>query len=90
MTYIVTRLAQEGHLYSYLNNRREPNLSEDEARHIFAQLVRGVSEMHLNGIVHRDLKHTNIFISGSTAKPTVQIGDFDLACKLSPSENYQI
>ena len=71
MTYIVTRLAQGGDLVNYLNNRTEPNLSEDEARNIFAQLVRSVSEMHLNGIVHRDLKQPNIFISGPSAKPVV-------------------
>ena len=71
MTYIVTRLAHGGDLVNYLNNRREPNLSEDEARHMFAQLVQGVSEMHLNGIVHRDLKQLNIFISGLADRPKV-------------------
>ena len=90
MTYIVTKLAQGGDLLDYLHNRSEPSLSEDEARHMFLQLVHGVGEMHLRGIVHRDLKHGNIFIYGDTAKPKVQIGDFGLACKLSPSENYQI
>ena len=90
LTYIVTKLARNGDLLNHLGNRNDPCLSEDEARRMFVQLVRGVRDMHENGIVHRDLKHLNIFISGTTAKPKVRIGDFGLSVKLSPKENYYI
>ena len=82
MTYIVTELSKGGDLLSYLRKRREPTLSEDEARHIFVQLVSSVRKMHKQGIVHRDFKKTNIFVSGPESKPKVKIGDFGLACEL--------
>ena len=90
LTYIVTKLMRGGDLLKHLSRRKDPCLSEDEARRIFVQLVRGVRDMHENGIVHRDLKHLNIFISGTTEKPKVRIGDFGLSVKLSPKENYYI
>ena len=90
LTYIVTKLARGGDLLSHLSRRDEPCLTEDEARRMFLQLVRGVRDMHDYGIVHRDLKHLNIFISGTMTKPKVRIGDFGLSCKLSPKENYYI
>ena len=89
-TYIVTKLARGGDLLTHLYKRSDPCLSEIEARRVFVQLVRGVRGMHEKGIVHRDLKHLNIFVSGSTANPKIRIGDFGLACKLSPKENYSI
>ena len=42
--------------------------------------------MHDNGIVHRDLKHLNIFLSDEGDAPKVKIGDFGLACKLGEDE----
>ena len=42
--------------------------------------------IHGAGIVHRDLKHLNIFLSDTSESPKVRIGDFGFACKLSPDE----
>ena len=49
-------------------------------------MVDGLAEVHNNGIVHRDLKHLNIFMSDLSDKPTVKIGDFGLSCHLEADE----
>ena len=84
--YIITKLARGGDLLNYLNNRKEETLPEKRARSIFSQIVDGLAEAHKNGIVHRDLKHLNIFMSDLTDKPTVKIGDFGLSCHLEDDE----
>ena len=88
LTYIVTKFARGGDLLNHLSRRDDPCLSEDEARRMFVQIVRGVRDMHDNGFVHRDLKHLNIFVSGNTANSKVRIGDFGLTVKLTSEENY--
>ncbi|RUS73257.1 hypothetical protein EGW08_018976, partial [Elysia chlorotica] len=48
-----------------------------ENMHIFHQLLQGVQFIHTSGVIHRDLKPRNIFLSTSDLQ--VKIGDFGLA-----------
>lgn len=65
--------------------QRRGKLSEEESRHVFLQLLDGLSYMHSKGILHRDLKLDNIFIDAESeerdASPfiSIKIGDFGLA-----------
>ena len=85
-TYIVTKLARGGDLLGYLGALGVDKLSEEHARVIVAQIAHGLKEIHANGIVHRDLKHLNIFISDQSETPKIKIGDFGLACQLGEDE----
>ncbi|KAI4498947.1 hypothetical protein M0802_006122 [Mischocyttarus mexicanus] len=46
---------------------------------IFTQILQGVDHIHSIGMVHHDIKSTNIFI---TANFQIQLGDFGLTCPL--------
>ena len=46
--------------------------------------------MHSKEIVHRDLKHLNVFLSSSGSSPRIKIGDLDLACRLPYGKNSSI
>lgn len=88
-TYIVTKYARGGDLLGYLSALGVDRLPEANARQIVHQISQGLGEIHANGIVHRDLKHLNIFLSNDASsgeQPKVKIGDFGLACKLGEDE----
>lgn len=59
-----------------LKERIEDGISEDEAWRLFHQIVDALSHMSNLGILHRDIKLTNIFID---AKGDCKVGDLGLA-----------
>ena len=85
-TYIVTAFAEGGDLLNYLRALDVFRLSEVRAKAIVFQIAHGLKEMRACGIVHRDIKHENIFLSDLSDEPTVKIGDFGMACKLDEDE----
>ena len=60
--------------------------SEEHALLIFTQIAIGLSDIHKQSIVHRDIKHKNILLSDRTKTPKVKIADFGLACYLDNEE----
>jgi len=52
-------------------------LSEDDARHYFQQIICAVEYCHRHKIVHRDLKPENLLLDVS--KKNVKIADFGLS-----------
>ena len=65
-----------------MNACGKTHLSEELALQIFAQVVIGLKDIHINQIVHYDIKHKNIFLSNTSENPKVKIADFGLACFL--------
>lgn len=59
-----------------LKEQVNEGLSEDEAWRLFKQILEALVHMASLGILHRDIKLTNIFID---AKGDVKVGDFGLA-----------
>ena len=66
-------LAERGELLDYIQNNE---ISEDEAKFIFKQLIGGLAYAHANLIAHRDLKPENILID---ANRVLKIADFGLS-----------
>lgn len=58
---------------------------------IFTQVLSGLSYIHLQNIVHHDIKPSNIFIGcEKDGKLYVQLGDFGLACPLQAKHSSMI
>lgn len=71
--YIVMEYMESGELYYYI--KKHFRLHEDEARHLFQQIISGVQYCHHHMIVHRDLKLENLILD---SKHNVKIVDFGL------------
>ena len=98
--YLVMELCAHGEIYSLLKRRRESGnvvsigtsgsespsaaLSENEARIILRDVVAGLKFLHSHGIIHRDLKLSNILLSESGQ---AKIADFGLAVRTEPASS---
>lgn len=81
--YIVMEFVGGGDLSEYLKNKKF--MSEDKAKEVSRQVLRGIEYVHGMGISHRDLKPDNILMV--TEEPlVVKISDFGLA-KMVQSED---
>eukprot|EP00929_Paragymnodinium_shiwhaense_P120499 TRINITY_DN92461_c0_g1_i1.p1 TRINITY_DN92461_c0_g1~~TRINITY_DN92461_c0_g1_i1.p1 ORF type:complete len:1191 (+),score=230.61 TRINITY_DN92461_c0_g1_i1:59-3574(+) len=65
--FLVMERVHGGELFSRIVN--QGCLPEPEARHIFRQILEGVSYMHSRKVIHRDLKPENILIVESRSAP---------------------
>jgi serine/threonine-protein kinase len=64
--------------------QRTPRLPPLEATDIARQILRGLEEAHASGVVHRDLKPDNIFLTERPGRaPEVKILDFGMS-KIQP------
>ncbi|XP_028618924.1 sperm motility kinase X-like [Grammomys surdaster] len=58
-------------------------IHEEEARHIFTQIVCAVNYCHKNGVAHRDIKPENILMD---ANRNIKLCDFGLAIKVNTEQ----
>lgn len=74
--YMVMELCAGGELYQKM--KKTGPFGETEVVHLFKGIVEGVGYLHSNGIIHRDLKLSNILL---THDGQPKIADFGLACR---------
>eukprot|EP01039_Chlorochromonas_danica_P002494 gene2493-2732_t len=81
--YLVLDLCKHGNLYRYLKTKDQ--LSEQLAVAIVKQLLAALQYLHQKGIIHRDLKLSNVLIHHfqEDGIPVVKICDFGFAVQLT-------
>lgn len=67
---------------------RRVKLPKDQAIDFALQILSGLEAAHALGVVHRDLKPDNVFITPSTGGPLLKLLDFGIA-KLREANEYQ-
>jgi calcium-dependent protein kinase len=67
-------LCEGGELFERLVEKEF--FDENEAKHIFTQIVQAVSYCHSHGVCHRDLKPENFLLLDSSEDSPVKVIDF--------------
>ena len=80
--YLVTELMGGGDVEGLLEKAEEHRLPIERAVELSVQVCRGLEFAHGKGLVHRDLKPGNVWL---TSDGTAKIGDFGLAVSLDRS-----
>ncbi|KAI9332406.1 kinase-like domain-containing protein [Pilaira anomala] len=73
--FLVMEYVPGWNLDEYLQKKNQGALDENEARHLFRQIITAVDFCHRKWVVHRDLKTPNILI---TPDGKVKLADFGL------------
>lgn len=84
--FIVMELLHGESLQNLLDRRSK--LPQDQAIDFALQMLAGLEAAHALGVVHRDLKPDNVFITPSTGGPVLKLLDFGIA-KLFDDSAYQ-
>jgi 5'-AMP-activated protein kinase catalytic alpha subunit len=79
--YLIMEYANGGELFDYIVNNAKIN--ENEACHIFQQIISGIEHVHKLNIVHRDMKPENLLIDN---QKTIKIVDFGLSNTFNDNE----
>jgi len=74
--YLIMEYCEKGDLLTYINNQMGVPLSESKIWRIALEALAGIALLHTNGIIHRDLKAKNLFL---TRNYHIKIGDFGVS-----------
>ncbi|KAM9195700.1 interferon-induced, double-stranded RNA-activated protein kinase [Mergus octosetaceus] len=78
--FIQIEFCEQGTLEDWIENNRKNQRYQDMAQNKFLQILEGVNYIHSKGLIHRDLKPQNIFISRDGQ---IKIGDFGLVTSVT-------
>ena len=82
---IILEYCELGNLYNYLSNKQFI-LSEEQIATYIHDISKAVYSMHNLGIIHRDLKLSNIALTNKNNKNEIRILDFGLSKILGPNQ----
>ena len=83
---IILEYCELGNLYFYLSKVKF-NLSEEQIVTYIHNISKAVYSMHNLGIIHRDLKLSNIAVTNKNNKVEIRILDFGLSKILGPNQS---
>lgn len=81
--YIALRLMQSGSISDVMRYKFPAGVEEEVARCILKQALEGLNYLHVNGLVHRDIKAANLLLDDDG---TVLVGDLGVAASLSDED----
>ncbi|KAJ7529518.1 hypothetical protein O6H91_15G054700 [Diphasiastrum complanatum] len=80
--YLILEYCAGGDLAAYI--QRHGKVAEEVARHFMRQLGSGLQVLHVNNLIHRDLKPQNLLLSTNNQNAVLKIADFGFARSLQP------
>jgi len=86
--YLVLELCSGGELFDRIVENQFYN--EEDARHIFKQIIKAIYYCHLNGVCHRDLKPENFIMLSKKDPYLLKVIDFGLSRTFSNANTAQV
>ncbi|KAA6400535.1 MAG: putative NEK protein kinase [Streblomastix strix] len=85
--YLVLEFCEKGDLRKYINNMRSMGaaITDRKAFELIAQITSAVHQLHINNIIHGDLKPENVLVMKDYR---VKLSDFGLARKIEEGRDY--
>ncbi|KAA6376400.1 MAG: putative serine/threonine-protein kinase Nek1 [Streblomastix strix] len=85
--YLVLEFCPRGDMRKYINNMRESGtaITDKKAFELIAQIISAVHQLHINNIIHGDLKPENVLVMQDYR---VKLSDFGLARKIEEGRDY--
>ncbi|KAF2086815.1 Pkinase-domain-containing protein [Saccharata proteae CBS 121410] len=80
--WVVMEFMEGGALTDVIDNN--PSISEDQIATICLETCKGLEHLHLQNIIHRDIKSDNVLLDG---RGNVKITDFGFCAKLTEQRN---
>ncbi|KAA6372108.1 MAG: putative CBL-interacting serine/threonine-protein kinase 19, partial [Streblomastix strix] len=79
--FLIMEYCEGGNLHQYINDMKNKGkmISEQDAWTFISQMASAIFQMHSNGVIHGDLKPSNVLL---TRDRKIKLGDFGLARKL--------
>ena len=84
-TILVMEYCDHGDLDKYMKKSGKKDLKEPNeflAKKLVKSVVKGLQALYEQNFFHRDVKASNVFVTGSIEDPTFKLGDFGLVAKL--------
>ena len=82
--YCILELGNHGSLFDAIA-KTQNGFSEDVGKYIFLQILKGVEDLHKNGICHRDIKPENMILAGDNYD--IKLCDFGYSVKFLDENN---
>ena len=79
--YLILEFCPGGDLTKYI--KKSHHLSEGVSRNFMLQLIDGLTFLHTNRVIHRDIKPQNLLLTEQSPNAIVKIADFGFAKHLS-------
>ncbi|KAG8856289.1 hypothetical protein FRB91_000918 [Serendipita sp. 411] len=84
--FIALRLMRSGSISDVMCYKFAAGVEEEVARCILRQALEGINYLHINGLIHRDIKAANLLLDDDG---TVLVGDLGVAASLSDEDAYK-